>query len=200
MIRIVIAKRDRLMRECLKEVMILNGYEILCTCETGEELVEAAILHKPELVLCGYSFVDMDCIDAIKKIKSVESSIRYMIFVYNKRIVKLDIDLVSQANACIDSSCSLMELLECIKSVLSGENNFRNITNSIKPNDLLPIKLSKREREILKKISEYKGTTQIAEELHISIVTVNNHKANVVRKLKLRGHNALLEFAIALGN
>jgi len=51
-------------------------------------------------------------------------------------------------------------------------------------------------KEILGKVSESKTSKEIAEELFISIRTVQNHRTNICNKLNLKGHNRLLQFAI----
>lgn len=197
MARIIIAKKDKLLRECLDKVLVLHGYKVLCTCETGKELIKAAILQKPDLVISGYSFEDIDCLNAFSEIRKSESYIRFVIYIKDRLIVKPEaINLKNKAHGIINSSCGLIDLLECIKCVLAGGSYFGNTRNSIQHHEILDVKLSKRELEILKMISGFRTATQIAEELHISMVTVNNHKANIVRKLKLRGRNALLEFAL----
>lgn len=156
------------------------------------------MLHKPALVLCGYSFEDMDSIDAIQKIKKAEPFIRFVVHVHDKKALGQDINLMNEIQGFIHSSSGLTELLECVKSVLAGGNYFRGIFELPRSQLSSRVRLSFREREILKKISEYRTSKEIAEVLNISIITVNNHKANIVRKLGLTGHNALLQVAISL--
>ncbi len=56
--------------------------------------------------------------------------------------------------------------------------------------------LTKAERIILKHISLEKTTQQIADELHISYKTVENHRNNISKKLNLSGTHSLVKFAI----
>ena len=57
--------------------------------------------------------------------------------------------------------------------------------------------LTASEQHILKLIAAEKTSRQIADELHISIRTVDRHRANICDKLGLRGTNALVKFAVA---
>jgi DNA-binding CsgD family transcriptional regulator len=52
------------------------------------------------------------------------------------------------------------------------------------------------EKLILKEIAQEKTTKQIADTHFISTKTVENHRANICRKLNLQGNNSLLKFAI----
>ena len=56
--------------------------------------------------------------------------------------------------------------------------------------------LSQAERRVLRLISEQKTSRQIADELHLSRKTVNNHRASICRKLELSGAHALIYFAM----
>ena len=56
--------------------------------------------------------------------------------------------------------------------------------------------LTEAERRILKLISQYKTSTEIAEELFISKRTVDHHRANIAEKLQLKGSHAVLKFAL----
>jgi DNA-binding NarL/FixJ family response regulator len=57
-------------------------------------------------------------------------------------------------------------------------------------------KLSKTEARIIRLIAEGKNTKEIAQELYVSIKTVENHKYNIAQKLGLTGRNSLTEYVI----
>ena len=60
-------------------------------------------------------------------------------------------------------------------------------------------RLTLREREVLKLIAEGNKSREIAERLSVSIKTVEKHRSNLMRKLKLRGISALTTYAIDNG-
>jgi len=55
--------------------------------------------------------------------------------------------------------------------------------------------LTPAERKILRLIAEYKSSREIADELCISVRTVDNHRTNISSKLGIRGSHALIKFA-----
>jgi len=59
--------------------------------------------------------------------------------------------------------------------------------------------LSRRETEILKLIAEGKSGKEIAEILHLSYRTVNNHRANIMAKLKVSKITDLVRHAFSMG-
>jgi DNA-binding CsgD family transcriptional regulator len=56
--------------------------------------------------------------------------------------------------------------------------------------------LSDREFEVLQLLGQGKGTRQIADQLRLSIKTVDTHRANIKRKLNLRGASELVRYAV----
>ena len=57
--------------------------------------------------------------------------------------------------------------------------------------------LTPAERNILRLVAAEKTTRQIADQLHISVRTVDRHRSNICDKLDLHGPNALIRFALA---
>lgn len=59
--------------------------------------------------------------------------------------------------------------------------------------------LSTREREVLKLIAEGLSNKEIADLLSISVRTVENHRANIMKKLNLKTTAHLTKYAIRMG-
>ena len=59
--------------------------------------------------------------------------------------------------------------------------------------------LSVREREILQLVAEGQGNQQIAQQLCLSVKTVEAHKAHIMRKLNVKGRTELIQYAIRKG-
>ena len=57
--------------------------------------------------------------------------------------------------------------------------------------------LSLREKEVIRLISEGKSSFEIADQLFLSIHTVNNHRKNILHKLEINSLSLLIKFAIA---
>jgi two-component system response regulator NreC len=59
--------------------------------------------------------------------------------------------------------------------------------------------LTSREREVLQLVAEGYSSTRVARRLTISVRTAEAHRANVMRKLRLKNHTALIRYALARG-
>ncbi|MFZ4619881.1 MAG: response regulator transcription factor [Bacteroidota bacterium] len=99
------------------------------------------------------------------------------------------------------------DILNCITTVLKGEYFISPVISgylvkrsrkSSEPFSAIPYvdDLTKAERIILKLISEEMTSQQIADELHVSPKTVENHRNNISKKLRLSGTHSLLKFAL----
>ena len=56
--------------------------------------------------------------------------------------------------------------------------------------------LTVTERHILSLIADYKTSREIGDELFVSFRTIENHRANIARKLALKGNHALIKYAV----
>ncbi|HEX8545881.1 MAG TPA: response regulator transcription factor, partial [Cytophagaceae bacterium] len=100
------------------------------------------------------------------------------------------------------------EILTALRSVAKGEKYFNNpvsniivegYLNRIKQSsfDFNPkIKLSKKEKVILRQIVEGQNSREIAEKFDLSIRTVDNHRANMMKKLSVKNAAELVKLAI----
>ena len=96
------------------------------------------------------------------------------------------------------------EIINCLKAVASGQYFTspaittylfkRANSNSAQSGSLTD--LTATERQILKRIAEYKTSREIGDELCISHRTVENYRTNICSKLDLHGSHSLIKFAL----
>jgi DNA-binding NarL/FixJ family response regulator len=86
------------------------------------------------------------------------------------------------------------EVVECVRAVLAG---LRYRSRRLPRATGSAAQLTQAERAVLRLVADHQTSRQIAEALGVSLRTVQNHRANAVRKLGLRGPGALLAFALA---
>ncbi|MFR4352136.1 MAG: response regulator [Roseburia sp.] len=74
MAKIMICDDAAFMRMMIKDILTKNGYEIVAEAENGAVAVEKYPETKPDLVLMDITMPDMDGIQALKKIREIDSS------------------------------------------------------------------------------------------------------------------------------
>ncbi|WP_445721750.1 response regulator [Flavobacterium sp.] len=90
------------------------------------------------------------------------------------------------------------ELVIAIEEVLKGNKYISEleVINKFEDQNEELKSLTKTELLVLKGISDNKTSKEIAKDLFVSLKTIENHRNNISRKLRLKGSNSLLKFAI----
>ncbi|MEM6526091.1 MAG: response regulator transcription factor [Bacteroidota bacterium] len=106
----------------------------------------------------------------------------------------------------LTKDCTPDEILSAVEMISKGNRFYCNkVLETLThvegndPEDCVPTNLSAREVEILKLIAVGNSTAKIADGLHISVHTVNSHRKNILKKLKLSSPTQLVAYAHEIG-
>ena len=163
----------------------------------------------PDVYILDISMPDINGIEASRIIKTENPNAKIIILsMYNNEEFVLKA-ISAGANAYLPKNISKRELLNAVEKVANGEEYFAEEIQKIiirsmmqKSNSIDVPKLntlSKREVELLKLIVEGKTNKEIADELFISVRTVESHKNHIMVKLELKNQVELIKFAIKEG-
>ena len=163
----------------------------------------------PDVYILDISMPDINGIEACKKIKTENPNAKIIILsMYNNEEFVLKA-ISAGANAYLPKNISKRELLNAVEKVANGEEYFAEEIQKIiirsmmqKSNSIDVPKLnilSKREVQLLKLIVEGRTNKEIADELFISVRTVESHKNHIMVKLELKNQVELIKFAIKEG-
>src|SRR5208283_1113328 len=209
--RIVIAEDHTILREGLKALLSLNTELVVVgEAQDGREAVRIASELKPDLLLMDLSMPRMNGIEAIKEIKKQHPEIKIVVFTVYKTEEYVLASLQAGADGYILKEANYAEFLVAIKNVLMGrhylspEISGKVIEGYLKgQQDHAPVTvwdtLTSREREILKLVGEGYKNREIADDLCISMKTVEKHRENLMKKLDLHTASALTSYAIEKG-
>ena len=162
------------------------------------------------MVILDISMPHLRGIEAIREIKLIVPGVKILILTMHKDKEFLCHAVTEGAEGYLlkeDADTDLFAAIEKIRQgdhyispLLSGELTYELIQASHKGQALpSPDMLTLREREILKLIAEGVSNKIIADLLSISIRTVENHRANIMRKLNIRDTANLVKYAIRRG-
>lgn len=208
-IKIIIADDHPLMRSGLFSVLKSEpNLKVVAEARDGEEAYNLLKEYKPDIATLDIEMPKMNGLEIARKISDEKLKVKIVFLTMYK-----DEDMFNQAMdvgayGYVLKENAVNDIVDCINTVASGnyyispmisqyllrrEKSFKEKTNSSPSvNDL-----TKTERMILKLISDEKTTKQISEELFISYKTVENHRANISKKLNLHGSHSLVKFAIS---
>jgi len=209
--RIVIAEDHTILREGLRALLSSNpDFEIVGEAGDGREAIRCVEKLKPHLVLTDLSMPRMNGMDAIREIKRRSPETKVLVLTVHKTEEYILATLQAGADGYLLKDSTHAELLAAVRHVLSGKHYISpGISDKVLDGYLEGRKtlktrtswetLTQREREILKLIAEGYKNKEIADDLCISVKTVEKHRANLMEKLNLHNVQALTTFAIEKG-
>jgi len=210
-VRIVIAEDHTILREGLRSLLSSNAqFEIVAEAGDGREAIRHAKKYKPDLILTDLSMPRMNGMEAIKEIKRESPTTKVLVLTVHRAEEYILATFRAGADGYVLKDSTHSELLMAVKKVLGGahyispEISEKVIEGYIEGKKSLKSRtswetLTQREREILKLIAEGYRNKEIAEDLCISVKTVEKHRANLMEKLDLHSIQALTTFAIERG-
>ena len=206
--KILIVDDHPLFRKGIKSVLKEDtGIEVIN--EAGNSAETLALLEKEtyDIIILDLQMPGMSGIELSKVVKARYKNVSIILLTMHKdeRIFNNSLDY--GLDAYILKENAVEEVLKAVHVVLDG--NFYlspsmseyMVQKSMKQKKLADenpgIKiLSEKEKEILNMIALNKTTKEIAEALFVSYKTIENHRANICKKLNISGCNALLKFII----
>jgi DNA-binding NarL/FixJ family response regulator len=210
-VRIVIAEDHTILREGLRSLLSADpNFEIVGEAEDGREAIRCVEKLKPDLILTDLSMPRMNGMEAIKEIRRISPVTKILVLTVHKAEEYILSTFRAGANGYLLKDSTHAELVMAVKKVLSGkqyigpEISEKVIEGYLEGKKTLKSRtswetLTQREREILKLIAEGYKNKEIADDLCISVKTVEKHRANLMEKLDLHSIQALTAFAIEKG-
>lgn len=207
-ITIVLADDHPLFRQGLLRV-IEQDKSIAVVGETGNGRMALGLIlqRKPDIAVLDIAMPELEGLDVVKEALRDESCATEFVVLtmYREEAYFTEaMDIGVKGYLLKDSAPT--ELLACIKSVADGvpyvsplvsHYLVRRMTKT-RPQRISPSldDLTLQERRVLKLLSQNKTSREIADELYISVRTVQHHRSNICTKLNLEGYNKLLQFAL----
>lgn len=211
MIRVIIADDHHLVREGICK--ILEGMDdilVIGEAATGREAVEMVEAEEPEVVLMDIAMPRMDGGQATDQILSLGVRTQVVILSMHSDPILAQQLLRQGAKGYLLKDSLAEELPLAIRAAFQGKTYLSPaISSSVltelmdaqsegAPDDLAEL-LTPREREVLQLVAEGFTNKAIAEELTISVKTVEKHRANVMSKLDASDLPTLIRTAMKHG-
>ena len=204
-IKIVLADDHPLIREGFKALLNRDeGFEIIGEAETGIELIEMMNKISPEIILADISMPRLNGLHAIEQIKNAHPSVKFIILTMHEEREYVMSALKMGIDGYLLKNVERAELMKAIRTVYKGDKYFsphitsilaQSVTKTDQPElaDVTP-----REKEVLDLVAAGLSTKQIADKLDISVRTVESHRINMLKKLRVNNSAELIRKAIEL--
>ena len=208
---ILLADDHTILRQGLRALLTADpNFEIVGEARDGREAVRCVEKLGPDLLLMDLSMPRMSGMDAIQEIKKRYPETKIIALTVHKTEEYLLTTLQAGADGYVLKDATHDELIMAINNVMGGKFYLSpGVSEKVIAGYLQGKKsaqsrsswesLSQREREVLKLIAEGFKNKEIAEDLCISLKTVEKHRANLMKKLDLHNAAALTVYAMDKG-
>ena len=206
--RVILADDHTLFRSGVKRILEeVPGIQVMGEAADGLQLLTLLKEMTPDLVILDISMPKMRGLEAIQEIKAAYPQVQVLILTMHKNAEYLSYALGAGAAGFLLKQDADPELMEAIAAIRQGKTYLSPAISEVVPDLIRRQKpdgtpkdlLTHREREILKLLVEGKSSREIGELLYISLRTVQNHRANIMKKLKVRGITDLVKYAVHKG-
>lgn len=202
-INVLIADDHKLIRETWSYILNSDDrFQVIAECGDSEHAVEVTRQKKPDIVLMDINILPISGFEATEKIRRVSPQTKVIGVSMHSQPAYAKKMLQIGAKGYVTKNSSKEEMIKAILEVNDGskyvcdeiKNNISELV--LEENKDMPNvnALTEREIQIINLIKEGQSSKEIATSLNISLKTVEVHRHNVLKKLKLKNSASLVNF------
>jgi len=209
-IRVMLVDDHDVVRQGLRSLLEKQSdIEVVGEAENGRRAVELAAQLVPDVIIMDITMPDLNGVEATRRIKALEGGARVVaLSMHSTRRFMAE---VLKAGACgyLLKECAVAEMVPAIRTVMTGrpyispkmtealvDDYVRHVPDGTSP---AMGTLTAREREVLQLLAEGKTTKEMAARLHVSVKTIEAHRAQIMEKLRIHSVAGLTKFAVTEG-
>jgi two-component system response regulator NreC len=208
--KVLLADDHAILREGIRMVLDAQpGITVVGEAEDGRQALEMVENLQPDVVVMDIAMPNMNGAEATRQIKRRFPHTKVVILTMHENQQYLMQIVNAGATACVLKRSAGTELVTAVKAAARGESYFSPTMASMmldvyrkqlvaEGSDELAL-LTEREREVLQLVAEGKTSQEIADQLFVSIKTVQTHRMHIMEKLDAHDRTDLVRHAIRLG-
>lgn len=209
-ITVLIVDDHQILRDGLRTILENEtDITVVGEADNGRATIKLAKQLDPDVVIMDVAMPDLNGVDATHKISSTQANVKILALSMHSdsRYVKG----MLQAGACgyVLKDCAAEELTRAVRTVVAGQVYVSPGVTGVIVDDYVRhlstpgakegAALTTREREVLQLLAEGNSTGKTADQLHISVKTVETHRKRIMDKLDLHSVAELTKYAIREG-
>jgi len=211
-ITVLLAEDHQIVREGLRAMLNLEAdIKVIGEAENGRQAVDIFTKLRPDVVVMDIAMPLLNGMEATRQILLAFPGTKVLILSAHSDDAYVAMVMAIGASGYLIKQTAAHVLPEAIRSVHRGKNYFSPIIakrrnhqkQKARDQGELPGKtvttLSTREMEVLQLIAEGKANKETADELNISVKTVEKHRQSLMDKLNIHDTAGLTRYAISMG-
>ncbi|HSB91722.1 MAG TPA: response regulator transcription factor [Flavitalea sp.] len=207
-ISVMIVDDHTLIRETWSFLLGRNeNYEVVAEVGDGQRAIDLARDKRPNIVLLDINMSPLNGFDVLKMIRKLSPGSKVIAVsmhsqpAYAKKMLRLG------ARGYVTKNSPRQEMLDAINEVYAGNMYICQEVKNILSDQMLAEEdpatglnqLSEREIEVINNIRDGLSSKEIADRLGISIKTVEVHRHNILKKLKVKNTASLINYINSTG-
>jgi len=209
MTQILLADDHAIIRRGLRGILETHDGWYVCgeAATNGREAVELAVALKPDVVVLDWSMPELNGLEAAKQIRAALPETEILIFTMHESEELIREALSAGVRAVVVKSDVEGHLITAVESILKHNVYFSPTVSETLRNALIrgpentgsstaTVALTERELEVTRLLAEGKSNKEVATALSITTRTVETHRANIMRKLKINSIVELVHYAV----
>lgn len=199
------------MREGLRALLEgQGGFEVIAEASNGREAVDRAVHMRPDVVVMDIGMPELDGLAATRQIVRINPAIRILVLTVHETEDYFFRVLEAGAHGFLVKDAASTELVAAVRAVHNGgvylhppmakrlvEEYLQRIGSG--EERAAHAMLTPRERQILALIGAGHTNQEIAEQLSLSVNTVQAHRSHIIDKLNLHSRAELMRYAVRVG-
>jgi len=208
---VILADDHQVIREGLRNLIDdQSDMEVVAEASNGRDAIDLCDEMKPDVVVMDVAMPDLNGIEATRQIITECPNTKVLALSMHSDKHYAAGMLGAGASGYVLKDCAFDELADAIRRIAGGSSYLSPEIEGVVLRDYVErlsgqggdsafSVLTDREREVLQLVAEGHTTKQIAEDLHVSVKTVESHRQNIMDKLEIRSIAELTKYAIREG-
>ena len=181
-----------------------SGIKVVGQASNGIEALEKTKELHPDLAILDINMDEMDGFETAKKLRQTHPLIKILLLSMHNSKDYIQKAIEINCDGYVVKSSHSSEIIDAINEIKKGNNYFEAkvsnimLTSFFRKDDPQSRKsaLSEREIEVVKHLAEGMLYREIGDQLNISPRTVESHRNNILKKLKLKSTADIIKYAI----
>jgi two-component system response regulator NreC len=202
-IRIVIADDHAIVRRGLRQLLEDEGsYEVVAEASDIEAARRYVRGHRPDVLVLDLNMPGEASLDAIPQLRGEFPDTQIVVLTMQSEPAYARAALSAGVLGYVLKESADTELVDAVRAAMNGQHYLNprlGARVAAEPPPGPPDGLSEREVEILRLIALGKTNSQVADDLFLSVRTVETHRSHIQQKLGLSGRSSLVRYALDKG-
>ncbi|MGH2567901.1 MAG: response regulator [Bacteroidota bacterium] len=211
-LRIVLADDHAVVRRGLRSLLSRSrDMKVVGEAADGQHLLEVVARSKPTIVILDISMPILTGVEAARILKERYPELKILMLTVHQNEEYISQVLRADADGYLLKNAGSQEIFAAIRAVARGRKAFSDGVSKVILGGFVKQQeeqraeaegrtvLSDREKKVLHLIAQGLTSKEIASELFISLSTVNTHRTNLMKKLRVHDKASLVRYALQAG-